>query len=126
MFCLIFSMFLISKFVDAETQSFWSAHQDQNPSYVSLKDWSAEDNNHKDSSYELLLDKLSESNAIMKESVDPRNSRVSEDLSYILIYGAGQEYSFPPLMEFLLQRLQSRFSVYKFHDDSRPVKVSLP
>lgn len=40
------------------------------------------------------------------------------------LYGAGVEYSFPPIFEMVLQKLQSRFSVYKYHDDSRPVSVT--
>lgn len=36
------------------------------------------------------------------------------------VWGAGSEFKFPPLFEFLLQRVQSYYSIYKYEDLSRP------
>lgn len=38
----------------------------------------------------------------------------------IKIFGAGTESRFPPFLEFLVQRIQSFFSVYRYQDTSRP------
>lgn len=40
------------------------------------------------------------------------------------IYGAGTESKFPPFLEFVVQRIQKYFSVYKYEDLSRPVLPS--
>lgn len=40
--------------------------------------------------------------------------------SGIKVWGAGSESKFPPVLEYLVQRVQSYFSVYKYEDESRP------
>ncbi|KAH8390642.1 hypothetical protein KR215_008990 [Drosophila sulfurigaster] len=40
----------------------------------------------------------------------------------IKIYGDGEEHKFPPIMENVLQRIQTFFSIYRYTDTSRPVR----
>ncbi|KAH8365660.1 hypothetical protein KR093_003153 [Drosophila rubida] len=44
----------------------------------------------------------------------------------IKIYGDGEEHKFPPLMENVLQRIQTFFSIYRYTDTSRPVRKDEP
>ncbi|KAM7356732.1 uncharacterized protein ACRADG_002368 isoform 2-T2 [Cochliomyia hominivorax] len=39
------------------------------------------------------------------------------------IYGDGVEHKFPPFLERVIQRIQTYFSVYKYTDTSKPVRV---
>ncbi|XP_034658631.1 uncharacterized protein LOC117895234 [Drosophila subobscura] len=40
----------------------------------------------------------------------------------IKIYGDGVEHKFPPLLENIIQRIQTYFSVYRYTDTSQPVR----
>ncbi|KAM8710640.1 hypothetical protein ACLKA7_017291 [Drosophila subpalustris] len=40
----------------------------------------------------------------------------------IKIYGDGEEHKFPPILENVLQRIQTFFSIYRHTDTSRPVR----
>lgn len=116
---VIFSVIISSAYTFYEEPPFYGE-----PIYEEITTVKADTNQY--SSYaEIFLKKLSESNAIVKSTLNLEKRRTEDAYSYFKIYGAGQEYSFPPWLELILQRLQSRFSVYKLHDDSRPVKVPL-
>ncbi|XP_041449356.1 uncharacterized protein LOC111067483 [Drosophila obscura] len=41
---------------------------------------------------------------------------------FIRIYGNGVEHRFPPLLENIIQRIQTYFSVYRYTDTSQPVR----
>ncbi|KAH8302104.1 hypothetical protein KR044_002790, partial [Drosophila immigrans] len=42
----------------------------------------------------------------------------------IKIYGDGEVHKFPPLMENVVQRIQTFFSIYRYSDTSRPVLIT--
>ncbi|XP_030570489.1 uncharacterized protein LOC115769702 [Drosophila novamexicana] len=42
------------------------------------------------------------------------------------IYGDGVEQKFPPLLENIIQRIQTFFSIYRYTDTSRPVRKEEP
>ncbi|XP_064544598.1 uncharacterized protein LOC135432731 [Drosophila montana] len=44
----------------------------------------------------------------------------------IRIYGDGVEQKFPPLLENIIQRIQTFFSIYRYTDTSRPVRKDEP
>ncbi|KAL5283114.1 hypothetical protein ACFFRR_005823 [Megaselia abdita] len=123
MFRILF-IFCITLIANAQIQLFWTPIS---PKGLAIQRTHIEENNKQNSYADVFLQKLSESNAIIRNTLNLRKKRLNEDEEYnlIRIYGPGQEYSFPPALELIIQRLQSKFSVYKFHDESRPVKVSL-
>ncbi|KAH8406879.1 hypothetical protein KR222_010043 [Zaprionus bogoriensis] len=41
----------------------------------------------------------------------------------IKIYGEGVEHKFPPVVENIIQRIQTYFSIYRYTDTSRPVRL---
>ncbi|EDW31253.1 GL20861 [Drosophila persimilis] len=52
---------------------------------------------------------------------DNHHSHGGSELN-IRIYGDGVEHKFPPLLENIIQRIQTYFSVYRYTDTSQPVR----